>query len=40
METRVMDEEERRWERTAEPTRPVAPVRIMWTTRVGGVGGL
>jgi hypothetical protein len=31
IETRVMEVDERSWARTAEPTRPVAPVRIMWT---------
>lgn len=31
IETREMEGEERRWARTAEPTRPVAPVRITWT---------
>jgi hypothetical protein len=31
IETLVMEVDERSWARTAEPTRPVAPVRIMWT---------
>lgn len=33
IETRVMVDEWSSWARTAEPTRPVAPVRIMWTMR-------
>jgi hypothetical protein len=37
IETRVMEVDERSWARTAEPTKPVAPVRIMWTMAFGYV---
>lgn len=38
IETRVIVGECRSWARTAEPTRPVAPVRIMCTMRAVGCG--